>query len=190
MKTAEAQGVPIMVMRNKGWLEANNLALELVSSPYYMRMDDDMFLHPRALEFMLSTYRGHIAHTGKLYEHFARRCGGKIKVYNTENVRELGGFRPNSRGKIDRTFERDAKEKYHRITTADKHSPIGLHACGTWKEQQRYEELWGYKKSSRGFMKKYRKSPEWQAENTVRIIERYNKTHNTEFWKWLNASQN
>lgn len=186
LEAAVVQGAGVHVIRDKSWVEANNLALETVNTPCFMRVDDDMFLHPKALAFMLSGYGGAIAHTGKLYEHYTRRVAGKVKLYNIAKVRAIGGFRPNVLGKIDRTFERDAKSKCHRITTADKFGPVGLHACGEWEEQLEYEKMWGYKKSTREEMKKYTKSVRWQAKHATRIVERYNRASNTEFWKWLN----
>jgi len=184
----ERQTVPVCISFYKDipWVEANNRALSDCKGEIFFRVDDDMFLHPRAFEFMLSSYNGAISHTAKLYEHFSRRVAGKIRLYNKQKTVAIGGFRPNKLGKIDRTFEGDCERLKHGITTADKHSPVGLHACASWKEQVSYEGLWGYKKSNRDFMRGYKKSVEWQALNAVRLIERYNSKNKTAFWNFLN----
>lgn len=178
----------VKVIENKNWIEANNEAIEWTKAGALLRVDDDMLLHPRAIEFMLNTYKGAICHTAKLYEHFSRRIAGKVRIYNVEKVKSIGGFRANKLGKIDRTFEEDAKKGNHRITTADKHSPVGLHACAPWAEQLEYEKLWGYKKSSRILMKKYRKTVDWQDERADRIIERQNHKGKTKFWQFLKTA--
>jgi len=124
-------------------------------------------------------------HRGKLYEHYSKMVAGRVKFYDVKKVLSIGGFRTNRLGKIDRAFEEDAKKHGLKISIACKKSPVGLHAMGTWEEQVAYESLWGNKKSRRGNMKKYDKSPEWQYENCERIIERYNRQNNTPFWKFI-----
>jgi len=189
MLKAQSVKVPIHVISGKKWVQANNEALDLVEADYFLRVDDDMFLHPRALEFMLHNHHGHIAHTAKLYEHWAKRVGGKVRLYNRHKVKAIGGFRPNALGKIDRTFARDAQINCHRITTVDKHSPVGIHACGTLSDQKRYQKLWGYKKPCMPFWKQYHKTVGWQASHAIKLIEKYNKREGTVFWGWLGKSR-
>ena len=88
---------------NCNWLLANKRLLERVKTTHFIRVDDDMFLHPRAVEFMVDTMPGKsIMHRGKLYEHYSKMVAGRVKIYNTDKVKSIGGFRANKLGKIDR----------------------------------------------------------------------------------------
>lgn len=176
----------IIVIENRPWIEANNMALKLVKSSVYLRVDDDMFLHPRTMEFLLDTMKGDpVAHIGKLWEEHTHRVAGAIKLYNVEKVRAMGGFRPNRLGKLDRTFQADAKKHGFEITCADKKAPLGLHACAPWKEQLAYEKLWGYKKSTRSEMRKYNVPVARQYKRFQKMVER--KARGTRFWRYIEA---
>lgn len=184
-QTVRAQ---IMIIEDRPWLEAVNFGLNHVLASHMLRVDDDMLLHPRAIEFMLKTMpKDSVMHRGQLYEHYSKMVAGRIKIYNIKKVRRIGGFRANKMGKIDRKFEEDAIANGLSITIADKKSPIGLHACAPWEEMLYYESLWGHKKSRRKHMKNYTFSPAEQFNKRIKIIERYNRQHNTEFWKWLKS---
>jgi len=179
--------VPITIIENRKWVSAVNDSIKFAIKDWVLRVDDDMFLHPRAVEFMVSTLpRKSVMHRAQLYEHHSKMVAGRVKIYNVWKVNHIGGFRPNKLGKIDRTFEEDVKKTKFKISIADKKSPVGLHACAPWEEQLRYEELWGHKKSRRNSMRKYPHSVEWQHEKSADIIERYNRRNNTGFWEWLN----
>ena len=175
----------IHVIRNMPWVEANNHALEVVKAPLMLRVDDDMFLHPRALEFLLQTMRcSSVMHRGKLYEPHTRRIAGRTKIYRVEAVKAIGGFRANRLGKIDRMFERDAGAD--NITIADKRTPVGIHSCPPWREQRKYEALWGHKKSTRMAMKLFRMPLRAQYDMRIWKIERTAKQRDSKFWRWLN----
>lgn len=176
----------VMIVQGMRWIDAVNFGLNHVMKPYMLRVDDDMFLHPRALEFMVDTMpKDSVMHRGQLYEHYTKMVAGRVKIYNVEKTKKVG-FRTNRLGKIDRCFEEDTQKKNMKITIADKNSPIGLHACAPWEEMLEYEKLWGHKKSRRGSMKVYDVPVERQFEKRIKIIERYNKQHGTRFWEWLN----
>lgn len=179
----QSVGMPIVTIRDKSWVEANNMALETCSTELMIRVDDDMFLHPRAVEFMLYTYSGKTMHRGKLYEPHTRRVAGRVKIYDTARSREAGGFRANKLGKIDRTFQRAIGVE--NIGSADKDSPIGIHCCPPWEEQREYERLWGYRKSTREQMKRFDMPLDEQFDMRIWKIERIAKQKNGRFWKWL-----
>jgi len=176
--------VPIVTIHNKGWVEANNLALETCPTELMLRVDDDMFLHPAAVEFMLDTLPAKTTmHRGKLYEPHTRRVAGRIKVYKVPRCREIGGFRANRLGKIDRIFERTVG--HDNISIADKQCPVGIHSCPPWSEQREYERLWGHRKSTREQMKRFDMPLQEQFGMRVWKIERIARQRNGRFWKWL-----
>ena len=190
LKALEEQSlkIPIVTIRDMNWVEANNLALETCPTDLMIRVDDDMFLHPRAVEFMLETYSSKPMHRGKLYEPHTKRIAGRVKIYNCGQCREAGGFRANRLGKIDRIFERTIG--HDNISIGDKQCPIGIHSCPSWAEQLRYERLWGHRKSTREQMKRFRISLEEQYDMRIWKIERIAKQKNGRFWKWLGKSAN
>lgn len=182
---AQSIGLPVITIQDRMWLDANMIMLDTAPTDLVLRVDDDMFLHPRAVEFMMSNYHGTVAHVAKLYEHWEKRPGGKIKIYNVPLVKRMGGFRIDRQGKIDRPFEKDTRKYGMDISAACKKSVVGLHACASYEDCLEYEKLWCRKKRVTRHARKYDKSVEWQSVHTVKIVEGYNRRHNTEFWKWL-----
>jgi len=175
--------LPIITIKDMSWVEANNLALATCPTNLMIRVDDDMFLHPRAVEFMLDTYSGKTMHRGKLYEPHTKRIAGRVKIYNVERCKEVDGFTANRLGKIDRVFERRIGSGS--ISISDKRSPVGIHSCPDWTEQREYERLWGYRKSTRERMKRFDMPLEEQFSMRVWKIERIAKQKNGRFWEWL-----
>lgn len=179
----------IMVVENKRWLDAVNFGLYHVHEPYMLRVDDDMFLHPRALEFMLETMpKDSAMHRAPLYEHYSKMVAGKVRIYKVKVAKRIGGFKANRLGKIDRIYKAEVEKGGYKITTAGKKSAVGLHACAPWNEMVGYEALWGHKKQRRENMKRYKLSVEDQYSKRVKIIERYNRQNRTKFWEYLKSA--
>jgi len=193
LKSAENQDidVKITVIRNMKWVDALRQCLQECQSTYYLRQDDDMFIHPFCVRYLLQKakkVRNLCAYIGKLWEDWSGRPGGNIKLYKTEPTRRIG-FTTNKLGKVDKPFFRKvAKTKYRAIK--DK-SLVGLHACGTRKDEAHYKRLW-LKNNARVYYdepkeldrarKRYKKNIEQQYQ-LLNILKNKNKKYG--FYKYI-----
>lgn len=149
LESAEKQeaDVRITIIENMKWVDALNRCLELCQSDFYLRQDDDMFIHPLCVKYLL--YKAKKvpnigAYMGKLWEDWSGRPGGNIKLYNKTAVKNIG-FKANKLGKVDKPFfKKMLKTKYKAIKD---NSLVGLHACGTIEDEKMYRDLWLTKNS-------------------------------------------
>jgi hypothetical protein len=130
------------VLRDMVWVDALNQCLELCHSDFYIRIDDDMFLHPHFFAYCSYIIEKASVKFGvrsfKLWEDWSNRPGGYIKLYKTAVAKKVG-FKVNKLGKADKPFFATLrKTKYTHIKDA---SLVGLHACGNRKDQLRYRKL-------------------------------------------------
>ncbi len=137
----------IHVVRDKKWVEANNYCLNSCTSDNFLRVDDDMILHPKALLFVYHQIRvkemkkRHALRFWKLWEPWRNQAVNAIKLYKVKIVKRIGGFRASHLGKVDATFMADlAKSGYGH--TADK-SMFGVHSCSTFEENLNYAKMRG-----------------------------------------------
>lgn len=144
MRSLEKQDVvrKVTVIKDMIWVDALNQCATLSKSRYYLRVDDDMFLHPRAVGYYVRRL-GKIKRAGvyecKLWEDWTNKPAGSLKAYNTKVAKSIG-FRPSKLGKVDKVFSRDLqKTKYNRVK--DK-SMIGLHTLASAADQKKYRALW------------------------------------------------
>lgn len=201
LKSVEEQSVDlkkITVIRDMKWIDAVNRCVELCESRFFLRVDDDMFLHPRCVEYM---YRQTVknkkvnriaAYVCKLWEDWQSYVAGSIKLYQTARVKEMGGFKANAMGKIDKPFEVAMKKKKF-IVVKDNKSVVGVHGMGTWEEQEHYRTLWlknnskiKYKRPKKYLLsqKRYKKTPHKQYV-IAKGLRKVNKRRNSGFWHFL-----
>ena len=145
LKSAREQTVDISVtvIRNMKWIDALNQCLSESKSRFYFRVDDDVFLHPMAVEYYQYCLQNGKKTWGvyecKLWEDWTHKPAGSLKAYNTEIAREIG-FHPNRFGKVDKVFSADLPK--HGCKRVKDNSMVGLHSCATVDDQKRYRKLW------------------------------------------------
>jgi glycosyltransferase involved in cell wall biosynthesis len=150
-KSFEEQTVtlPIFEYHNRPLVDAMNEVLDKCPTRYFVKIDDDFLMHPRAIEYMswcISSYSDQYKkHVGlwewHLYEHWSNEFQWSFKVYDAKRARSLGGFRAAKQGRIDWFYEK-AMMNNGLIRKQDK-SPISLHAAvPSVEDQLAHEEFW------------------------------------------------
>lgn len=197
--------VNVHVVEGMKWVEANNHCLTKSAAGFFLRVDDDMILHPKAVLFISQQYDG-LRKKGrkrlamkfwKLWEPWRHQPVNAIKLYNRRIVRKLGGFKANRFGKIDAAFKEQVNNSRYSIKA--NRSMIGIHACGTAEENIEYAKMRGehkskdFKKKSKRLAKdigrytetveyQYRMATEWRLENI-------NKRYRTDFYRFTGSSK-
>lgn len=188
---------PVTVIRDMPWVDALNKCVELSKSDFYLRVDDDMFLHQNAVAYYLHKLSSKKASTMgvfecKLWEDWTNKPAGSLKAYNTRAVRKIG-FRANHLGKVDKEFAKDIQNtKYIRVRD---NSMIGLHACSSIEDQKKYRELWkkGASISEAEFVKTFdniiHKPKKSVADQFLDLkkIRRVNKNYKTDFFRFMKS---
>jgi len=135
---------PIVVLRDMQWLDALNRCVEVCDTPWFLRVDDDMIVHPRAVAYMLErSLREKVFGLVffHLWEDCTQRVRQSIKIYNRDALRSIGGFISDPKtGRVDRKTNGALEHAGYAIV--EDMSVVALHACGTFEEQDRYESLW------------------------------------------------
>ena len=127
-------------------INACNICNDCSNSPYYIRLDDDMILHPLALYYFYATIKNiqsdnAIVHFCRLWEPWNERVCGAVKVYNRKLTKEIG-FELDNCGKIDKLFKKKSIEKnydYHRI--GGKTNIVAIHSACSYDDNLRYSKL-------------------------------------------------
>lgn len=136
----------LKIIENEKWIDACNKCLNNSVFPFYIRVDDDMFLHNRAIEFF-----SHLMENGdcsnkviincKLWEPGRKRVISGIKMYNRALTKKTG-FKLDKRGKVDKLF-RKKSAKLGFSYSGNKNSVIGIHAACSLAENMKYVKLRG-----------------------------------------------
>lgn len=196
MRSLEEQtlSLKITVVRDMKWVEALNKCLEMSQSDYFVRCDDDHFLHPRALEFMwknVQSIREKMAmYYCKLWEDWSNHPGGGVKLYHTARVREIGGFHANKYGKVDKVFKKQVQKSKYVLGACN--GLLGVHAVAPIEEQIRYEKLW-LSQASKKYRKpatntaNYKKTVQEQFEMRIGKVEKVNERRKTDFHRFLKS---
>lgn len=136
--------------------EAMNFCLTVAKADYFIKVDDDMLLHPYAAGFMQRVVsRCKVMPTMcsfMLWQPWNNRVVKSIKLYNTRVARKIG-FRRDERGKIDRSYVEDIRAKYphpkdgkgtYNIVAhkQDRKSVLAIHALRSIPDQIAYRDLW------------------------------------------------
>ena len=184
------------VHRDMEWLEANQKIIEVCKSPFFLRVDDDMILHPRAVSYMwrcVENQYGRIALRGwRLWEPYSHKICKGIKIYNKKVVQKMGGFRISNLGKIDKVFTRDAKARGFKIKYGE--DIVAIHACSSPEEHIKYSVMRGEDKGpnwkqERKWIKKHvsscNLSIEEQSKLTGKFLYTLNRKRNNPFYKFI-----
>ncbi|HUU88492.1 MAG TPA: glycosyltransferase family A protein [Candidatus Glassbacteria bacterium] len=186
----------VIVIKNMKWVDALNNIVDRCTTKYFIRCDDDFFLHPCAVQFIFDgmiEQENAIMGCYKLWEDWSDRVSGGVKIYNTSRVRKLGGFEENHRGSVDGKFSKKIKKsKYNE--TGNKMSVLGIHARATLEEMMQYEKIWNEKvgkvftkwkpdKKTTKQMKKYTKTVEEQFDMCIPLLRKINKSRHSDFFK-------
>lgn len=136
----------LTVIENKKWINACNKCLNSSPSPFYVRVDDDMFLHNSAIDFFSYLMNkddnsNNVIVNCKLWEPGRKRVISGIKMYN-RNLTHKVGFKLDKRGKVDKLFRKKAT-KLGFSYGGDKNSVVGIHAACSLEENMKYVKLRG-----------------------------------------------
>jgi hypothetical protein len=195
------------LIKNMSIDAAMNKCAQLSTSPFFLKVDDDMFLHPKTVAFykhMLTHVRFSKAgednlalFTCHLWECWKSRIVRCIKAYNTSIAREIG-FRRDRRGKIDFTFRKAAASKNYRMIN-DK-SIVAIHALRHLEDQKVYRDVWIQNSQAASpeqfakwdkdqymiFKKDIPYSDQYKKIARILIQNREYRGKDTRFWKFCN----
>jgi len=194
----------LYVIEDMKWLDACNTCLEYSNLPFYLRLDDDMILHPMAIQFFNYFVKTHIEDEGvfyavELWEPWNNRLCNKVKMYNRKLTKKVG-FKTDSRGKVDKLFKKKAQGKGYKIIGGKgKGSAIGIHAACSFDDNYRYSQLRGeindptfkirYKEII-NLDKVVKKIPlDKQLEMSDKDLAELNKQKNTFFGKFIRKNE-
>ena len=160
------QTLPIIytVIQGKLWREALDDMVVRCRSEYFLRIDDDFVLHPKAIEYMCESFsrldRKDVAqYSCLLWETWTYKRVSGVKMYNRAALKSIGGHQFDEFGKADKKTNQAFIDAGYALVRDE--SVVGLHICGSWNEQLRYEKLWKdasslpYSKSTNPEMEKY-----------------------------------
>jgi len=133
----------ITVVNRVPLVHAMRVCLKLCCRHYFVKVDDDMFLHPRALEFynhMLNHAEGVSMYACCLWDFFRETSVFGLKAYHVDIFRGLG-FRADNLGRVDRTILEDLKGNGS-PPLLDGRSLVGVHAAKSAEDQAISNEVW------------------------------------------------
>lgn len=185
---------PIVKFKNMTKVDALCRGVDKCKTKYFIVCDDDMLLHHYSVEFMIKTFIQQELVNEKLimiefplWEHLSRKlCFGGIKIYRTKYVKDIGGFKANKNGKIDKIFQDTAKNYNYRIIRIRKqHGLVSIHSIGTLAEQIYYSQLWGWKRHDYRKIKKYTSSVKSQYGLTKQFLYKLNQKRKSDFGNFM-----
>ena len=172
---AQTVPCPYRIIQGKSLLDAIQFAMEESVSDFFIKLDDDMLLHPRAIEYLtprlrVCRERRNLAMYGcRLWEPWGNRTIRCIKAYKTKACRDIG-FRSDKRGKIDRAFVADMTQKGYRHL--QDRSVIAVHGLRSLSDQQQYRRLWA---KNAGKTVSELRSVDKDQTRIVSVVPSYNK---------------
>ena len=138
LESQEGVEFDLYVIRDLPHSKAYRACLKEGEAPFYLRVDDDMFLHPHAVAYFnhLATNLGRktVMAYARLWEPWGRKFRGRtIQVIDSVKMycRSLAagiGFRADARGRVDNLFKYTALKK-GLVCDAHKDSVVGIHAA-------------------------------------------------------------
>ena len=142
--------VKVTVVRDMKWVDALNKCARLSDCSFYLRIDDDMALHERAVEFYaqqlkLMSSRKVAWFQCKLWEDWSGKPAGSLKAYSSY-ITKKHKFKCSKLGKVDKLMFK----KYSKIgfkIKKDNKSIVGLHMLADEDDQALYRSLWRDKNS-------------------------------------------
>jgi hypothetical protein len=139
------------IVKNMNIVDAMHYCLNQATKKYFVKLDDDMILHPNALEYInycLYKHEYGIMHRQKkeiglytcnLWEFWANRIVKCIKAYNVDIAKQVG-FEKDERGKIDKNYIKSLKNR--KIYNIYDKSIIALHTLRDYEIQKKYRTIW------------------------------------------------
>jgi len=190
----QSEKIKITVIRNMKWIDAVNECVKVCGNQYFVRVDDDMFLHPHYVSYIIRVLKRNknvCMYSCRLWEDWQHKIAGTVKVYNTMLVEKMGGFRASKFGRIDKKFSALANKR--KMLIVKDISIVGIHSCATFKEQERYRKLWAKENAVAKFIRppaylkaqrKYSKTLDEQYALLDRLKKK-NKRVGTRFYRFL-----
>jgi hypothetical protein len=179
------------IIKDFGWQEAHERILSECDSRFALRVDDDMLLHPYAINFMYQCVKDQsdkIALRGwRLWEPWSDKVCKGIKVYNLAAAQKIG-FKLDKRGKIDKPFTKNAERMGYKVKYSQ--DVVAIHSCGDFDEHLRYWEMRGEasiksfkgkKKWAENLISNFSMSLEDQYKLTGKFMKKLNKKKRTDF---------
>jgi len=199
-KSVEKQSVNlnITVVENLLWVDALNKCASDCQSKYFMRIDDDMFLHQYCIEYyikMLLKFQKTATYMCKLWEDWSQKPAGFLRAYNAEFARKIK-FRASKLGKVDKVFAKTVRKTKFKIIKDI--SMVGLHALGSIEDQKKYRALWRDKNSkinSKQFAKTFDNKihrlvkPLSKQYKMLKRIPKYNYRFKTKYYEFLRLKE-
>lgn len=185
--------VPIHTYRNMPLVKAMNDLLDNCPTRYFIKIDDDFFMHPRAIEYMtwcIFNATGKIKSKAglwewKLYEHWSDTKPWSFKIYDANLARQFGGFQDAAQGRIDWKFEKNLMKK--NFNRQQDQSVVSLHAASPFVDDQlSHEKFWTDNNRSGGL--EPRKGS--HHENKVKKMRAYKVPLETQFLKRVKWIEN
>ena len=158
-----------ILIKNKDFTVALTECIDTCKTKFFLVLDDDMFLHPKALKYITDVITKATKSAGVffwyLWEDYTQTIRQSVHVYRTEAIKSIGGFTFDSYSKTCVATLKALTDSNWNIHE-DK-SVIAIHARGTLEETIKYNDLWlkrskTYQKQSYKESLKYSKSVEYQ----------------------------
>lgn len=144
----QSNPIKVTVVRDMVWVDALNECVKLCESEFFIRVDDDMFLHKFAVDY----YRSKIPklknkcgiYVCRLWEEWSSKPINGLRMYRTSLARKIT-FKPSKLGKVDKIYRKTmSKMGYEEFR--DK-AIVGVHALSSEADQLKYRDLWRDKNS-------------------------------------------
>jgi len=193
MQSIESQTIrrKVTVLRDMSMIDACNQCIERCKSRFFMKVDDDMFLHPQCLSFYesrVSRMSNHAFFAANLLEFWRKKpsivyC---LKAYDRKIARKIG-FKADKFGRVDRTFLAKAKLR-RQAPVIDKKSVVAVHVLRSLLEQKQYQKIWTGLSKGR-VSKRIFKTDIPAAEQFLKIesLAEWNRKNSTGFYSYLNG---
>jgi hypothetical protein len=197
LRSIEAQTVPCKhsILRDMSILDGMNNAVKQCQSEYYLKIDDDMLLHPRLVEFYewkLKQLGSPALYGCRLWEPWHKRFVQSVKAYQTRIARKVG-FHADARGKIDVEYVRNLAATGHKALI-DLDSIVAVHALRSVEEQRQYRDIWlrlatideqQYRKYDKCHMQIYENFESYDTQYArIAELDQINETHKSLFWQF------
>jgi len=146
MRHLEVQTIKrkVTIIRDMKWVDALNRCVELCKSHYFLRVDDDMVLHPYTVAYYVSKIpkvtrkKGGVFYC-RLWEDWSNKPVGGLRMYLRRAAAKVK-FRASKLGKVDKMFPAQI-EKYGWKRIKNR-SIVGIHVLASEKDQIKYRNLW------------------------------------------------
>jgi len=192
----EQQSIPVdtKLFAYEELCDIQNYACKNCKKPFFLRMDEDMFLHPKAVEFISHRCKEIVKATPivpmipfMVYDIDSRKPIQSIKLYKTAMASNHEFYDDGDWG-LDINFIKFLNEKFLAWKMED--SVLAVHASIPKEERDKYiTNMFNRYPDLRNIkMWPQLDSPcslEYQYDNTKKVLNESNKEGNTEFYRWL-----